>query len=214
MSKVFIIGANGKVGKILVNVLNETNEYDVTVGLRKEEQFSYFEEKGAKTVYLNLEDNVQTIADTIKQADVVVFSAGSGGKTGADKTLTIDLDGAVKAAKAAESNGAKQFIMVSTVQADMPESWSEDMKAYFIAKHYADRFIKESGLNYTILRPGALSDEKGTGKITTDPSVYETARIPREDVARVIIEAIGNEKAYRKVVTLLEGNDSIDTLFK
>lgn len=213
MSNIFIIGANGKVGKNLIDVLNEKNEHEVTVGLRKEEQFSYFEEQGAKAVYLNLEDNVEAIAQAISDADVVVFSAGSGGSTGADKTLAIDLDGAVKAAQAAEEKSVKQFIMVSTVQADMPESWSEDMKPYFIAKHYADRLIIESGLNFTILRPGNLSDEKGTGKVTTDEETYKTATISREDVARVIYKAIGNEGAYNKVIPLLEGNDSIDSIF-
>lgn len=213
MSNIFIIGANGKVGKNLINVLNEKNEHEVTVGLRKEEQFSYFEKQGAKAVYLNLEDNVEAIALAISDADVVIFSAGSGGSTGADKTLAIDLDGAVKAAQAAEEKSVKQFILVSTVQADMPESWSEDMKPYFIAKHYADRLIIESGLNFTILRPGNLSDEKGTGKVTTDEETYKTATISREDVARVIYKAIGNEGAYKKVIPLLEGNDSIDSIF-
>ena len=94
MSKVFIIGANGKIGKKLVSILNETNEHDVTVGLRNEDQFPYFTEKGVKPAYLNLEDDVDTIANTLSGADVVVFTAGSGGSTGADKTIMIDLDGA------------------------------------------------------------------------------------------------------------------------
>ncbi|ALC83915.1 MULTISPECIES: SDR family oxidoreductase [Bacillus] len=215
MSKVFIIGANGKVGKNLVNVLNESKEHDVTVGLRKEEQFSFFEEKGVKPAYLNLEDDADTIADTIKGSEVIVFTAGSGGHTGPDKTIMIDLDGAAKSVAAAEKIGAKQFIMVSSIHADEPEYWTEEgIKPYFIAKHYADRIIKESNLNYTILRPGVLSDEEGTGKVTTDPSGYKTSRIPREDVARVINAAIGKETAYKKVVTLLEGNAPIGDLFK
>lgn len=100
MSKVFIIGANGKVGKNLVNVLNEKKEHDVAVGLRKEEQFSYFEDKGVQPIHLNLEDDIETITEAIKEFDVVVFTAGSGGHTGPDKTLMIDLDGAAKAVEA------------------------------------------------------------------------------------------------------------------
>ncbi|MDP0484528.1 SDR family oxidoreductase [Bacillus subtilis] len=215
MSKVFIIGANGKVGKNLVNVLNEKKEHDVAVGLRKEEQFSYFEDKGVQPIHLNLEDDIETITEAIKGFDIVVFTAGSGGHTGPDKTLMIDLDGAAKAVEASEKNAVKQFIMVSSIDSDRRDYWKpESMKPYFIAKHYADRILKESKLNYTILRPGVLSDEKGTGKITTDPSGSETSRIPREDVARVIDASIGNEKAYRKIVTLLEGDTPIETLYK
>lgn len=214
MSKVFIIGANGKVGKNLVNVLNEKKEHDVTVGLRKEEQFADFEGKGVTPTYLNLEDEIQTIAETIKGHDVIVFSAGSGGHTGLDKTMMIDLDGAAKAVDAAEKSGAKQFIMVSSIDSDRRDYWKpEGMVPYFIAKHYADRIIKESDLNYTILRPGVLSDEKGTGKVRTDTTDSENSTIPREDVARVIEESIGNQRAYRKIVTLLEGDTPINELY-
>ncbi|MFP7255533.1 SDR family oxidoreductase [Terribacillus goriensis] len=213
MSKVFIIGANGKVGKNLVNVLNEKKEHDVSVGLRKEEQFGYFEEKGVKPVYLNLEDNVDAITDAIQGSDIVVFTAGSGGSTGADKTLAIDLDGAAKSVKAAEKVGAKQYIMVSAIHADSPEEWSESMKPYYIAKHYADQIVQGSELNYTILRPGGLSDDAGTGKVTTDPSEFKTTQIPREDVARAIVAAIGNEKAKGKIVSLLAGETPVEEVY-
>jgi uncharacterized protein YbjT (DUF2867 family) len=213
MSKVFIIGANGKVGKNLVNVLNEKKEHEVSVGLRKKEQFEYFEEKGVKPVFLNLEDNLDAITDAINGSDVVVFTAGSGGSTGPDKTLTIDLDGAAKSVQASEKVGAKQFIMVSAIHADAPEHWTEEMKPYYIAKHYADNIIQASKLNYTILRPGGLSDEAGTGKVTTDPSEFKTTMIPREDVARAIEAAIGNEKAKGKIVSLLAGETPVEEVY-
>lgn len=214
MSKVFIIGANGKVGKNLVNVLNEKKEHEVTVGLRKKEQFAYFEKKGVTPTYLNLEDNMTTISNTIKGHDIIVFSAGSGGQTGLDKTFMIDLDGAAKAVAAAEKNDAQQFIMVSSIDSDRRDYWKpEGMVPYFIAKHYADRILKESNLNYTILRPGVLSNEKGTGKVRTDTTDSENSTIPREDVARVIAESIGNKNAYRKIVTLLAGETPINKLY-
>jgi len=126
MSKVLIIGANGKVRKKLVTILNETNEHDVTVGLKNEEQFPYFEDKGVKPAYLDLEDDVDTIADTLSGADVIVFTAGSGGSTGPDKKIMIDLDGAAKSVKAAEKVDVQQFIMVSMMHADEPEYWTEE----------------------------------------------------------------------------------------
>ena len=104
--------------------------------------------------------------------------------------------------------------MVSAMHADESEYWTvEAMKPYFIAKHYADRIIKESSLNYTILRPGALSDKEGTGNVTTNPAGYEISSIPREDVAYVIKTTIDNKADYRKIVTLLEGDSPISEIY-
>ncbi|MEC1733863.1 SDR family oxidoreductase [Bacillus mojavensis] len=213
MSKLFIIGANGKVGKNLVNILVKT-DHEVTVGLRNRERFSQFEEKGVKPVYLNLEDNVEAFIEAMQGSEVIVFTAGSGGHTGFDKTILIDLHGAAKAIQAAENISAKQFIIVSSPNADRPENWTDEkMTPYYIAKHHADRILKESKLNYTILRPGILSDEKGTGKITTDVTNSNLDSIPREDVARVIVEAIGSKKAYKKIIPFVEGDTLIKDLF-
>lgn len=134
--------------------------------------------------------------------------------TGPDKTIMIDLDGAAKSVKAVEKVGAQQFIMVSAMHADEPEYWTvEAMKSYFTAKHYADRIIKESSLNYLLLRPGALSDKEGTGNVTTIPAGYETSSIPRGDVAYVIKTTIDNKAAFGKIVTLLEGDYPISKIY-
>ncbi|WP_290775193.1 MULTISPECIES: SDR family oxidoreductase [unclassified Exiguobacterium] len=212
MSQIFIIGANGKVGRHAARLLQDS-EHDVKVGLRSKNQFSDFEKLGHTPVHLDLEADVATITEALQGSDVVIFTAGSGGHTGADKTMLIDFDGAVKSIEAAEAIKAKQFIMVSALNADSPETWSDSMKPYYIAKRYADRVLKESSLNYTILRPGGLSDEAGTGNVTTDPSEQATKKIPREDVARVILAAIGHDKASKQVVTLLEGDTPINELF-
>ncbi|MGG1241693.1 hypothetical protein BSBH6_02128 [Bacillus subtilis] len=213
MSKVFIIGANGKVGKNLVNILVKT-DHEVTVGIRNRERFLQLEEKGVKPVYLNLEDNVEAFTEAMQGSEVIVFTAGSGGHTGFDKTILIDLHGAAKAIQAAVNISAKQFIIVSSPNADRPENWTDKkMTPYYIAKHHADRILKESKLNYTILRPGILSDEKGTGKITTDVTNFKSDGIPREDVARVIVETIGSEKAYKKIIPFVEGDTLIKDLF-
>ncbi|WP_214769612.1 MULTISPECIES: SDR family oxidoreductase [unclassified Exiguobacterium] len=212
MSKVFIIGANGKVGRHVAKQLSDST-HEVRVGLRSPDQFSDFEALGLTPVLLDLEQNMASIQDALGDSDVVIFTAGSGGHTGADKTMLIDLDGAAKSIAAAEQQNAKQFIMVSALNADSPETWSDSMKPYYVAKHYADRLLRDSKLNYTILRPGGLSDDAGTGAVTTDPSDADTKSIAREDVAAVIVASIGQETASRQTITLLEGETPIADVF-
>ena len=101
-------------------------------------------EQGFDAVLANLEGSVSELKKVMQGADAVVFSAGSGGSTGYDKTLLIDLDGAVKTMEAAEKVGAKRFVLVSTIQAHRRENWIEELKPYYVAKHYADRMLEAS----------------------------------------------------------------------
>src|SRR5690606_19263066 len=100
--KVIVIGANGQVGKHIVRLLEADSNYSVTAMVRKEEQKKAYEENGVKAVLGNLEDGVDELTKVIEGHDAVIFTAGSGSKTGPDKTLLVDLDGAVKSMEAAE----------------------------------------------------------------------------------------------------------------
>lgn len=99
--KVFVVGANGQIGKHLVNLLKNSDDHTVRAMVRKKEQVAEFEEQGIDTSLADLEGNVDNIANAASGCDAVVFAAGSGGHTGADKTMLIDLDGAVKTMEAA-----------------------------------------------------------------------------------------------------------------
>lgn len=206
--KITIVGANGKIGKLLVSLLKENGNHLVQAMVRKEEQKKYFNEIGVETVLADLEGTVDEIAEAIKGSDAVVFTAGSGGHTGADKTLLVDLDGAVKTIEAAEQVGAGRFIMVSALQAHNRENWNKNIKHYYVAKHYADRILAESSLNYTIIRPGALLDKHGTGKITAAENL-QRGSIPREDVAAVIFASLTEENTFKRSFDLVSGNTPI-----
>lgn len=206
--KVVVVGANGQIGQHLVALLQKEDEFEPYAMVRKEEQERFFEEKGVKAVLANLEDRVEKLEEAVQGMDAIVFSAGSGGSTGADKTLLIDLDGAVKMMEAAETTGIDRFIMVSAHQAHNRENWSEAIKPYYVAKHYADRMLEQSNLIYTIIRPGNLLNEVGTGKIQTAKNL-ESGSIPREDVARTILTALKEENTYKKGFDLISGNASI-----
>lgn len=207
--KVFVVGANGQIGKQLVHLLHKSDEFTVRAMVRKEEQKEAFEKDGIEAVLADLEGTVEHIAEAAKGCDAIVFSAGSGGHTGADKTLLVDLDGAVKTIEAAEQLGIDRFVMVSAFQANNRENWNKKIRHYYVAKHYADRILMDSNLNYTIVKPGGLLNEPGTGKISIGENMQERATIPREDVARVLFEVLGANNTFRKSFDLVSGDVEI-----
>ena len=206
--KVFVVGANGQIGKQLVDLLNESNEHNVRAMLRKPEQSEEFEDKGVETAIASLEGSVEDIASAAKGCDAIVFAAGSGGHTGLDKTLLVDLDGAVKTVEAAQQAGIDRFIMVSALQAHKRENWSEAIKPYYVAKHYADKALLQSSLDYTVIRPGGLLNEPGTGKIKIDENL-ERGTIPRSDVAKTIFACLNDKKTFKKSFDLISGDKDI-----
>jgi len=213
MMKVLVIGANGQVGQQVVNMLHAHEQHSVRAMVRKQEQLKDFQKKGIEAVLADLEGTVDEIAEAAKGCDAIVFSAGSGGHTGADKTLLIDLDGAVKAMEAAEKIGIERFVIVSSFQAHNRQNWPENLKPYYVAKHYADRVLMNSGLNYTIIRPGYLKNEKGTGLVTAAENL-PVGYIPREDVARTIVQALDEPNTYRKAFDLMSGDKEISEALK
>jgi uncharacterized protein YbjT (DUF2867 family) len=213
MMKVLVIGANGQVGQQVVNMLHAHEQHSVRAMVRKQEQLEDFHKKGIEAVLADLEGTVDEIAEAAKGCDAIVFSAGSGGHTGADKTLLIDLDGAVKAMEAAEKIGIERFVIVSSFQAHNRQNWPENLKPYYVAKHYADRVLMNSGLNYTIIRPGYLKNEKGTGLVTAAENL-PVGYIPREDVARTIVQALDEPNTYRKAFDLMSGDKEISEALK
>ncbi|OME92435.1 sugar epimerase [Paenibacillus amylolyticus] len=206
---VLVIGANGQIGKFVVEQLAQEGKHKVTAMIRKPEQADALKELGAEVVIGDLEDSVEDLAEAMKDHNAIVFTAGSGGSTGQDKTLLIDLDGAVKTMEAAEQQGISRYILVSAYGADQREKWSESIKPYYVAKHYADRVLFASDLNYTIIRPGGLKNEPGTGKIAVGTDL-EPGSIPREDVARVIVASLQEEKTYRMAFDLIAGEHPVE----
>ncbi|MFJ7746782.1 SDR family oxidoreductase [Peribacillus sp. NPDC097295] len=206
--KVFVVGANGQIGKHLVTLLKESKEHSVRAMIRKEEQKKVFEDIGVESVVVSLTGTVEEIAKAANGCDAIVFAAGSGGSTGADQTLLVDLDGAVKTIEAAESLKVKRFIMVSAFQANNRENWSDAIKPYYVAKHYADRALLHSDLTYTIIRPGGLVNEPGTGKVTAAEKL-ERGSIPREDVAETILASLTEEHTYNRSFDLISGETPI-----
>lgn len=211
--KVAVVGANGQIGKHLINLLHNSKDFTPRAIVRKEEQASSFQKEGIQSSLVDLEGTVEQIEKGLDGTDAVVFTAGSGGHTGSDKTLLIDLDGAVKTMQAAKKAGIDRFIIVSALQAHNRENWNESLKPYYAAKHFADKELERSGLTYTIIRPGGLLNETGSGKVSAAVNLSRGS-IPREDVAKTIFASITEEHTYNRGFDLISGNDTIDAAVK
>lgn len=211
--KVCVVGANGQIGQRLVRLLQESDAYTVRAMVRADAQAADFEKRGVEAVLADLEGRVEDLAKAVKGCEAIVFTAGSGGHTGADKTLLVDLDGAVKTIEAAEQADVPRFIMVSALQAHRRENWNERIRHYYVAKHYADRVLQQSELNYTIIRPGRLLNEAGTGKVAAAENLTR-ASIPREDVARTIVASLQEETTCGRAFDLISGDVPIAEALK
>ena len=208
--KVVVIGANGQIGQQVVKELHQSETHLVTAVVRKEEQAEKLKADNIEAVVADLEGSVEDLAQAFKGADALIFIAGSGGHTGPDKTLLIDLDGAVKTMEAAKQVGVDRYIMVSAFDADKRQNWNDGMRPYYVAKHYADRMLEVSGLNYTIVRPGGLVNEPSIRKITVGAEA-KPSTITREDVAHTLIATLENKNTYRRAFNVVNGEYSIET---
>ena len=207
---VLVIGANGQVGRRVVQEL-AASSHDAVAMVRKEEQVDHLKELGAAKVVLG--DLEKDFSEAFEDVDAVIFAAGSGGSTGPDKTLTIDLWGSVKAARYAEDKGVKRFVQLSSMGTPDPDEGGEKMKPYLVAKRVADDILQTTKLDYTIIRPGALSNEDKSGKIEVSSEGFtsiEGRSIPRADVAAVLVKALDQPNTHHKIFEVLQGDTPLE----
>jgi len=206
--KTLVIGANGKIGRHFCRGAASTGR-PVRAMVRQQEHAEAMEAMGVESVVADLEDD---FAHAFDGCDRVVFTAGSGGATGGDKTLLVDLYGAIRAIDESLSRGALHFVMVSAMRADQPLASPPALRHYMVAKKLADEHLLRSSLPHTILRPGRLSDEPASGAVRTEVS-GGGFDISRENVALCIAAALDQPGARGRVVDLLDGDTAIDSLF-
>ncbi|RKS56064.1 uncharacterized protein YbjT (DUF2867 family) [Gillisia mitskevichiae] len=200
---VLVAGANGTTGRIIIDLLKESTNYNPIAMVRKQEQKDLFEKENVATIMADLEED---LSHAVKNADKVIFAAGSKGKN----VIGVDQEGAKKLTDAAKNAGAGKFVMLSSMGADNP-SVSEELKDYLQAKQNADDYLKASGLNYSIVRPGSLTDEAGTGKIQLEPKLGKQGNISRADVAKTLVEVLDDEVKKNQVFEILTGETAIAT---
>jgi nucleoside-diphosphate-sugar epimerase len=203
---VVIVGGHGKIGLRLVKLLADRGDSPRGI-IRKTEQAHDLEEIGAEPIVLDIE-NVDDIDDALAGSDAVVFAAGAGPGSGPARKRTVDYGGAVKLADACRSQEIRRYVMVSSIGSNRPETWSDEMRPYQEAKSEADKYVVESSLDYTIIRPGGLTDEPGTGNVQIAERV-EYGTVTRDDVAAVIAECLVADNAIGKAFDLLNDGTPI-----
>jgi uncharacterized protein YbjT (DUF2867 family) len=200
---VVVVGGHGRVALRLLKLLAERG--DTARGIiRNPDQAKDLEAVGALPIALDIEN--REIGDAVAGADAVVFAAGAGPGSGPARKLTVDYGGAVALIEAAKTHDISRYLIVSAMGANHPERWSEQMRPYYEAKAAADKAAMDSGLDYTIVRPGGLTDEPGTGKVELAEKLDHSGRIPRDDVALVMAECLKIENTIGKGFDLLGGD--------
>lgn len=157
-----IAGASGQIARHLHPLLIE-NGHTIRGLVRKKEQAQQLSTMGVDAILCDLEKQ-DDISEETGDADVVIFAAGAGPGSGAERKWTVDRDGAIKLIEAAKKAGSKHYVMISAMGLDTPRG-DEVFQVYQQAKAEADEALRNSGLNYTIVKPGRLTNQDGTGKI-------------------------------------------------
>ena len=207
--KVAIAGGHGKIARLLEGLLVERG--DAAIGLiRNPDHADDLREIGAEPVLCDLEQaDSKEVAEAVAGADAVVFAAGSGPGSGVERKRTMDLGGALKLIEAAKANGISRYLIVSSMgAADPPAEGGDGFGEYLRAKAEADRAVAASGLDYTIVRPGRLTDEPGSGRVEVAPRL-ERGSIPRADVAAVLLTCLDVENTIGRDFDLLSGETPI-----
>jgi len=201
MHNVLVAGAHGAIGKKIITLLTASQYFTPVAMVRKEAYFDEFKKQNVKAV---LADLTEDISHAFENIDKVVFAAGSGGKA----VIEVDQEGAKNFIREAEKAGVKKFVMLSSLGAAHPEK-ADELKDYLKAKYNADEFLKQSKLNYTIVRPGSLNDKKGTGTIKLASSLSEAGEISRDDVAQTLVRALHDEAPKKVTFEIIEGQTLI-----
>jgi uncharacterized protein YbjT (DUF2867 family) len=204
---VVVAGGHGQVALRLLNLLADRG--DRARGLiRNPGHAADLEAVGAEPVLCDLERE-DDISGYVEGADAVVFAAGAGPGSGPERKQTVDLGGAVKLIEAARANGIARYVMVSSIGADDPGGRSGPMRPYLEAKAEADLRLAESDLDFTIVRPGGLTDEPGTGRIRVGEDIGY-GQVARDDVAATLAAVLVTDETIGKTFVLLEGDEPID----
>jgi uncharacterized protein YbjT (DUF2867 family) len=207
--KVLIIGATGGTGAHLLRALVAAG-HEVRAMVRREDQIDDVVRAGATAVVADLEGDLD---EAVAGVEAVCFCAGSGSSTGPDKTLLVDLHGAVRTIDACRHHGVDRYVMLSSIAAGEPERGRETIRHYLAAKHAADRILMDSDLDWTVVRPGGLTDDEPTGRVEVGvPRLPERGQIPRADVAAVMAACLDDPRTHGAVFELISGDVPVEEI--
>ncbi len=211
MTRIAIVGGHGKIARLLIPLLVDAGHQPVAL-VRNPDYTAELEGLGAEVDILDVEnDTVDAFAKAFAGTGAVVFAAGGGPDGNIGRKRTVDLGGSVKSIAAATSAGIRRFVQISAIGVDKPlAADAEDVwVAYVNAKRDADVALRDSTLDWTILRPGGLTDNEPTGHVELAETV-ERATIPRADVASLVVTALDTPSTIGKQWEVVSGPTPID----
>jgi uncharacterized protein YbjT (DUF2867 family) len=207
--RVAIAGGHGKIALRLARLLSGGGG-QVRSLIRNPDHADDVSEAGAEPVVCDLETAGDAeVAQAVGEVEAVVFAAGAGPGSGPERKWTVDYGGAVKLIEAARQNGISRYAMVSSLGADPAIEGDETFSVYLRAKGCADEKLRASGLDYTIVRPGSLTDDPGTGRVKAGDSVGR-GEIPRDDVAAVLAAVLREPATAGRTLEVVSGEVPID----
>jgi uncharacterized protein YbjT (DUF2867 family) len=203
--RIAIAGGHGQIALRLARLLSERGDEALSL-IRNPDHAADVEAAGGRAVVCDLEHaSDDEVAAAVDGADAVVFAAGAGPGSGAERKWTMDHGGAVKLIAAAKRHDIARYVIVSSMGAD-PDAPGDDVFAVYLrAKGQADADLRESGLEYTIVRPGGLTNDPGTGRVQLGEDL-DSGRIPRDDVAAVLAATLAAPNTIGKSFDLLSGD--------
>jgi uncharacterized protein YbjT (DUF2867 family) len=211
MSRIAVVGGHGNVARHLHPLLAAAGHTPVAL-VRREEYRAELEGKGAEVRLLDVEgEDAAGFAEAFEGCHAVVFAAGGGPDGNIERKRTVDLEGSLKSIEGARRAGISRFVQVSAIGVDTPLPPDTDpvWRAYVEAKRDADAALRSSGLDWTIIRPGRLTDGPPTGLVALGPDV-ERGQVPRADVAAVLAAVIDTGGGIGAQWDLVSGETPID----
>ncbi|WP_063055001.1 NAD(P)H-binding protein [Nocardia salmonicida] len=211
--RIVIAGGHGKIALLLAQSLTRRGDH-VHALIRDPDQAADIAATGGVPVIYDMErDTPADLAAAVAGADAVVFAAGAGAGSGAARKYTVDLNGSVQLADAAEQTGVARFVQISTMGAGSPPVAGTDevWAAYIDAKTRAEEDLRTRDLDWTILRPGRLTDTEGNGLITLGPPPIPRDSVPRADVAATLASILVADNTFRHTLELVSGSQPIDS---
>ena len=192
----------------LARILSQRGDQVVAL-IRNPDQADDVRQAGAQPVVVDLEQaSEDEVAQAIAGSDAVVFAAGAGPGSGPARKETMDYGGAVKLIAAANEAGDRGYVIVSSKGADPNAAGEDTFSVYLRAKGRADDAVRASGLDATVVRPGGLTNEAGTGRVNLGENLPR-GQVPRDDVAAVLAAVLTSPNTIGRTVDLIGGDTPI-----
>lgn len=212
--RIVIAGGHGQIALRLERLLAARGDEAAGV-IRNPQQSEDLRAAGAEPVVLDLESaTVEEAVEVLRGADAAVFAAGAGPNSGTDRKDTVDRGAAVLFADAAQRAGVRRYIVVSSMGADPDHPGDEVFDVYLRAKGAADAYVRsQAALDWTILRPGMLTNDAGTGQVLLAASTGR-GPVPRDDVAATLLELLDTPATAGLTLELISGNIPVSVAVK